>query len=94
MRRLLVFQVTAVILALMDAARPAGSAMSQAQRPDARQDQARDSVRSSPPDLTPYVRPVIPEDRLATPVRPQAPPTSQPPEIVPPNPRGPVPPNK
>jgi hypothetical protein len=90
MRRLLVLQVIVVILALVGAA--GGSEMSQVQKPDARQ--AQDSVRSSPPDLTPYVRPVIPGDRLETPARPQheSPPTSRPPEVDAPN--TPVPPNK
>jgi hypothetical protein len=43
------------------------SAMGEAQTSQAQQVSGAESARSSPPDTTPYVRPVIPADRLWTP---------------------------
>jgi hypothetical protein len=44
-------------------------AMSQAAKPGTGPVPAQESPRSFPPDTTPYVRPVIPEDTLKTPLR-------------------------
>jgi hypothetical protein len=43
-------------------------AMSQAQKPATAPVPAQESPRSFPPDTTPYVRPVIPEDTLNAPL--------------------------
>jgi hypothetical protein len=55
-----------VVLAVTDIAGPGSFAQGQAEKPD---EPARDrnSARSSPPDMTPYIRPVIPEDLMKTP---------------------------
>jgi hypothetical protein len=60
-------QVTAMVLALTEIAGLKSPSIGQAVKPATPQSPDRDSGRSSPPDTTPYVRPVIPEDRMTTP---------------------------
>ena len=59
---------TLVVLAMTTIGGLGSRAAGQPEKPDL---SARDdnSARSSPPDTTPYVRPVIPEDLMKTPVR-------------------------
>jgi hypothetical protein len=56
-----------VALAMTDIAGLGSRAVGQTEKPNVL---ARDhnSVRSSPPDTTPYVRPVIPQDLMKTPL--------------------------
>jgi hypothetical protein len=60
-------QVAAMVLALTEIAGPQSPSIGQAAKPATPQRPDRDSGRSFPPDTTPYVRPVIPEDRMRTP---------------------------
>lgn len=57
-----------VAVALSSAAGLLSPAMSQTPKPEIPQATGREPGRSSPPDTTPYVRPVIPEDCLRTPL--------------------------
>jgi hypothetical protein len=54
-----------------------GAAMEHAQKSMPTDSRDHNSARSSPPDITPYVRPVIPEDRESTPL-PRSEPLHQP----------------
>jgi hypothetical protein len=58
-------KVAAMVLMLAGIDGLESSVMGQAQKPEV-QAPNLNSVRSSPPDTTPYVRPVIPEDRMST----------------------------
>jgi hypothetical protein len=60
-------RVATVMIALADIAGLRSAAMGQAQKPEASRAPNQNSARSSPPDTTPYVRPVIPEDRIWAP---------------------------
>ena len=66
-----------VVLAVTNIAGLGSFAKGQAQVPD---EPARDhnSARSSPPDMTPYIRPVIPEDLMKTPLPKRGGDTSRP----------------
>ena len=81
--------VLAMVLAAADIAGLLIPAMGQGPKPETPRVPDHDSGRSSPPDMTPYVRPVIPEDRMRTPKpeTPQAPDRnsarSSPPDMTP-----------
>jgi hypothetical protein len=60
--------VAAMVLALADMAGGMRPAMSQEPKPAIPPAPAKESTRSSPPDTTSYVRPVIPEDSIKTPL--------------------------
>jgi hypothetical protein len=81
--------VVAVVLAVADFGGLLSPAMGQGSNPETPQAPDRNSGRSSPPDITPYVRPLIPEDRMTTPKpeTPQAPDRdsgrSSPPDLTP-----------
>jgi len=61
-------RVAAKALAVVDIALVACvPAMGQEPKPPLPQGLAQESAKSSPPDTTPYVRPVIPEDTMKTP---------------------------
>jgi hypothetical protein len=64
--------VLAMVLAVADFGGLLSSATGQGSKPETPQAPDRHSGRSSPPDTTPYVRPLIPEDRMTTP-KPQTP---------------------
>jgi hypothetical protein len=64
--------VVAMVLAVTDIAGLLTLAMGQPQKPETPQAPDHESPQSSPPDTTPYVGPVIPEDRIRTPL-PSAP---------------------
>jgi hypothetical protein len=81
--------VLAMALAVADITGLLRPAMGQGPKPETPRAQDREPGRSSPPDLTPYVRPVIPEDRMRTP-KPESPQVpdrdsarSSPPDITP-----------
>jgi hypothetical protein len=59
--------VVAMVLAVTDIAGLLTLAMGQPQKPETPQAPDHESPQSSPADTTPYVRPVIPEDRIRTP---------------------------
>jgi hypothetical protein len=59
--------VVAMVLAVTDIAGFLTPAMGQPQKPETPQAPDQESPQSSPPDTTPYVRPVIPADRMRTP---------------------------
>jgi len=56
------------VLTMSDVAGLRNQAAGQAEKPDLTAHDDK-SARSAPPDTTPYVRPVIPEDLMKTPVR-------------------------
>jgi hypothetical protein len=60
--------VAAMVLAAADMLGGMRAAMSQEPKPAIAPAPAQESPRSSPPDTTPYVRPVIPEDTMNTPL--------------------------
>jgi hypothetical protein len=64
--------VVAMVFAFASIAGASGrAAMEHAQKSTPTDSRDHNSARSTPPDTTPYVRPVIPADRESTPLPPQ-----------------------
>jgi hypothetical protein len=79
MKRRSAGHVLAMALAVVDITGLLSPAMGHGPKPETPRTPDHDSGRSSPPDTTPYVRPVIPEDRMKNRVSPR----SSPPDTTP-----------